>query len=216
MPIKVIYHACAIAGNAKCIYVIKEHITCMIMSGLYDKAEAIHVNLVGDPSSIRVLQMIFERSGSKFRVTIEEPNGYGQERNTLMNAFQYIHEDDYVLYLHSKGVTRTEFPESMFVDDWTACMNYFLIKRHQDCIDMMEKHNVQVVGINYEPNPKPHFSGNFWWCRGDYFLTLPRFIENDKYAVEVDFLFANNPKYVCVHHTHTHHYQKEYAPSNYV
>ncbi len=216
MGIKIIYHACAITGNGKCLAVVKEHILCIIMSGLYDKVDTIHVNIVGDLPMIDVLRTQFEKSGPKFQVTVQQPNGYGFERDTLMNAFQYIEPNDMILFLHSKGITRTCFPESSYVDDWTMCMNYFLIKRHEECLQLLQSGKAQVVGINYEPNPRPHFSGNFWWCRGDYFLTLPKVIGTDKYAVELDFLFVNNPSYVCMHHSHTHHYQKQYPFTNYI
>ena len=50
-------------------------------------------------------------------------------------------------------------------------MEYYLIHKHKECIKRLDEYD--IVGVNYGKNPD-HFSGNFWWCTSDYFLTLDK------------------------------------------
>jgi len=75
--------------------------------------------------------------------------------------------DTYYLYLHTKGVAT---PDSPCIDDWRRYMTYFLVERWKDCVKALEDHD--TVGVDWRTDYSPHYSGNFWWARGDYLAKL--------------------------------------------
>lgn len=85
-----------------------------------------------------------------------------------------VHNDYYVLYLHSKGVTQN----LASVDDWRECMLYWLVERWQECVAKLDKFD--CVGINHMSGPVRHFQGNFWWAKTTFLRKLGR-IEDVRY-----------------------------------
>ncbi len=71
-----------------------------------------------------------------------------------------------VLYLHTKGVSRT----GPSIDDWRACMLYWMVERWRECVDKLK--GFDVVGYTRCERPLPHFQGNFWWAKSTYLRTL--------------------------------------------
>ncbi len=82
--------------------------------------------------------------------------------------------DSMILYLHTKGVSRT----GPSIDDWRACMLYWMVERWNECVDKLIK-GYDAVGYTRCERPLPHFQGNFWWAKSSYIRTLgdPRDIE---------------------------------------
>jgi hypothetical protein len=79
---------------------------------------------------------------------------------TINMVREFAAQHDYfVLYLHTKGVTRP----SPSVSDWRACMLYWLVERWEECIAKLAK-GYEAVGINQVDSPVRHFQGNFWWA----------------------------------------------------
>lgn len=76
----------------------------------------------------------------------------------MLREFATRH-DYFVLYLHTKGVTRP----SDSVSDWRECMLYWLVERWRECVEKLE-YGYEVVGINQIDSPVRHFQGNFWWA----------------------------------------------------
>jgi hypothetical protein len=74
----------------------------------------------------------------------------------------------YVLYLHSKGVTK---PDNLGVKDWVKYMCYFNIYKYEECISKL-KEGFNAVGVNLIHSPKTHFSGNFWWSSFNHIRNL--------------------------------------------
>ena len=73
----------------------------------------------------------------------------------------------FVLYIHTKGVTK---PEAC-IDDWRACMLYWMVERWRECVDKLSQ-GYDAVGITRCEKPLPHYQGNFWWARSSYLRTL--------------------------------------------
>ena len=125
----------------------------IVSSSLIQKVEKINVVLVG-PEKEKIKEEL------KFYNKVEtfiKPNSE-TEADTLKMIQQYSKNNNgKVLYLHSKGVTK---PKHKNIQDWTNLMEYFLIEKHESCIQALDSHD--VCGVNYLPG-KPHFSGNFWW-----------------------------------------------------
>jgi len=78
-------------------------------------------------------------------------------------------ENTYVLYLHSKGVTK---PDNNSVKGWVKFMKHFNIYRHQYCINKLID-GCDAVGVNLAEG-NSHFSGNFWWSSYEHIRKLKK------------------------------------------
>jgi hypothetical protein len=216
MAIKVFYHICALTRVAE---IVQEAVTALHFSGLYDEAEAIYCFISGDEDLAAKVEALLRRSGKKFMIAKMEPGDNTFERLTLENIHRYVEATDRILYIHSKGVSpqhQIKAQKRQCIDDWRYLMLYYLVGKYKECLSHLEK--VDTVGVNYtfNGNTRRAFSGNFWWVRGSYFITLPKQIGPDYYDVELKFLFLNNPTYHCLHQTRNNHYRSEYPPECYV
>lgn len=175
MAIKVFYHICAINHVMN---VVKSHVMMMHMSGLYDVAQTIYCCISGVPKLIGEVQDFLLRAGKKFVIHNIVPYDTSYERLTLYAMHDLLQPTDYALYLHSKGVSRLYPEQQENVEDWVRLLSYHVIKFHTKCVDLL-KNGFDVVGCNYHNGGGAypwHFSGNFWWVRGDYYLSLPKYI----------------------------------------
>ncbi|NVO07287.1 MAG: hypothetical protein HXX19_15830 [Rhodoferax sp.] len=84
-------------------------------------------------------------------------------------------KDFNVLYIHLKGVSK---PNNINITHWRRFMTWALIERWQECVNKLEEYD--CAGCNWELNPWPHFSGNFWWATSNYLRKLPKL--QDPYA----------------------------------
>jgi len=82
----------------------------------------------------------------------------------------------YVGYIHSKGVT---YPASRDVGtysrvrQWSSGMLEIMFEAVPRVFSSYSEQHAKCFGINFESKPNPHFSGNFFWVRGDSKLTPP-------------------------------------------
>ncbi len=72
-----------------------------------------------------------------------------------------------VLYLHTKGASNG----GPSIDDWRACMLYWMVERWRECVDQIIK-GYDAVGINRRETPMAHFQGNFWWATSSHINKL--------------------------------------------
>ncbi len=147
----------------------------LMFSGLYRRANKVLCFLTGEEGHLRDVKTILGQMGKKFYVMAEGPNDRSYERFTLLRLHEILKPDDKVLYIHTKGVTR---PTSLPVFWWRVWMEWYLMRNHERCLRELEHNDVVSVGYRIDsgfPVP-PHFSGNFWWARGDYYLSLPKMI----------------------------------------
>jgi hypothetical protein len=204
--------------------IVRDQITKIIFSGLYDVVNNIFCFLTGEEDEIRKIETILKDSGEKFNITAIGINDKSFERFTLHKIRNYITGDDKFLYIHSKGVTYNSSNvggtrDWSCVRDWRTYMEYFTIAKHTTCISLLDSH--QTVGVNYYDTPWKHFSGNFWWCRGDYFLTLPKsedldIKEDDIFSFTENYVGMNDPTVFCFHKTGAPHYTVAYPYKHYV
>ena len=179
MSIYIYYHI-TLLNNWK--QVISEQCTRIIFTGLYDKVNEICCYII-DPlktnseSCINLLQSF----GNKFQV--KNTDVKGDEWFTLKNLCTNVKENDKILYIHSKGVTRygtntysihetNYYIPNLYenISDWRNLMEYYLIAQHDKCINKLDTHD--TVGINLCTTPI-HYSGNFWWATGKYIQKIP-------------------------------------------
>lgn len=96
-----------------------------------------------------------------------ETNGDSYEFPTIdmLDAFATTYDVD-ILYIHTKGASRN----SKSIDDWRACMLYWLVDHWRDCVEKLERFD--AVGINHMETPSKHFQGNFWWSKSSHIRKL--------------------------------------------
>jgi hypothetical protein len=169
----------------------------IVLSGLINNIDHIYVNCVGDNKEE------FASSCSLFeKVKSSCSNDSGSETDTLniLKNFCINNPDGNVLYLHSKGVTKTydeSYWKAQAVQSWIDCMEYFLIEKHEDCLKILLDYD--NCGINYIEHStwaykklrfihSSHYSGNFWWSRNAYIAKRPDCSNQNRWHAEMTFL----------------------------
>ena len=133
--------------------IVREQCTRIVFTGLYDVVESVRcyaIDIDGDESE--KCRTILRSFGSKFCLKGIERSG--TEWVTLKNIQHEVNEDDLVLYIHTKGVTRYdttvyEIPSaknagesesftvpSLYdnIQDWRDLMELFLIGHYKRCL----------------------------------------------------------------------------------
>lgn len=179
-PLKIFYHV--YAGKGRWQPIVYDQMTKLLYSGLLLECVACFITIVGpDYEACREYVMTYPNVFVK-----AVPNDSSMERLTLLSIHHHIHPDDYILYIHSKGVTKYDMD---IIRDWRNLMEWCLISNYKKCLELLEKHD--VVGINRLSMPTPHFSGNFWWTKGSHYLRLPQeigpeYTDPEMYVLSVD------------------------------
>jgi hypothetical protein len=163
--------------------ILVEQLTYIKDSLLYNYVQEIHVILTGPDytlgdlhacflyvfgtsKKVRILVKYFGASISEY----EKPYLVEVQKYALMCV-----KKTPLLYLHSKGVTRQgniNIPGHVSTDNWRQFMQYFLIKKWKSCLHLVCTGS-DTVGCNYNEEPSPHYSGNFWWATSDHIANLP-------------------------------------------
>jgi hypothetical protein len=192
----IFYH---IFCNEQTDIVVRQQLCNLIFSGLYKKADAIKCYLTGDPGHIQDIKDLLHKFGKKFVVVKEGPGDTPYERFTLLDIKHHIGPNDKFLYFHSKGVAtgnknaKGKRPDRTNIFWWRTWLEYTLFRRWEECLKLLDTND--VVGAAYsEHHIGPHYSGNFWWAHGSYFLTLPTTI-GDGYTDPESYLFKASPRF---------------------
>lgn len=117
-------------------------------------------------------------------------NGNGNEWETLNCILEDKHkfnDDDFILYFHTKGVTHKlerpanadrdklhRFNYEKFTTHWKKIMEYFLLEKCEDCLNVLKNTEYNTVGV-FLNEPMWYcevYAGNFFWIRGDYAKTI--------------------------------------------
>lgn len=200
--IYVFYH---VYCNENTESIVRDQIGKIIFSPLYDLVDSIKCGLTGDEAEIQRIKEIILQYGSKFQILAEGPGDTTYERFTLHKIRDIIKADDKFLYIHSKGVTNkksliAKTIDTFIKDDkkdsvywWRTYMEYFLFKESPACIKDLD--NFDIVGLPMSTfSIGPHFSGNFWWSTGKYYLSLAPTIGVGYHDPE-SYIFTGNPKH---------------------
>jgi len=133
------------------------------------------------------------------------------ERFTILAIKNFLKPEDKFLYMHTKGVTKP-FEEPVYA--WRALIEYQLIANHTKCLELLDSYD--TVGVNYRLQPSPHYSGNYWWTTGAYFLKLPPTI-GDGYTDPEMYILSANPRYHCIYDSEVNnHYEDGYPFNKYI
>ena len=128
-------------------------------SGLYDEASELVCSIVGqgDVDGLLGERWNVVRSGG-----LEE---YEYPTIELLRRDAQVNQDEFYLYLHTKGVGRPSAHRTA----WRRYMTQCVIERWEECVHYLER-GYTCVGNDW--HEWKHFAGNFWWARGDYIATL--------------------------------------------
>lgn len=204
-PIHVFIHVCNVGHWEE---ILEEELARIKTSGLYDACQSINLGVLGNAD-----MHSFKKKYPKISFLFQSSDMTFFERPTLLRLYDQCRHQPHalVLYLHTKGVTRGG---DVNVRDWTRLLEYFNIDKWRDCVTALTQGNHQVCGVNWQGDPQPHFSGNFWWARASYVTTLPRFIASDYYAPEF-WIGQGLPRWHSFHQSGINHYQSPYPESCY-
>ena len=156
------------ATLSRCQERIDQYISLMKETGLLSCVEAVYVDCVGEgelPDVSSWTALNYPIHLQRIHTNLEE-----NEAPTHKHMWDYAraNPDAMILYLHTKGVGK-EINQA--IEDWVAYMIYFLIDKWSVCLDALKTH--KTVGVDLRPEFYLHYSGNFWWSRADYMITLP-------------------------------------------
>lgn len=208
--------------------IVNDQVKKILFSGLYNKIDSIYCFLAGEETYIDEIIEFISKSGKKFKISKIGVNDQSFERFTIHKIKNYILPEDKFLYIHTKGVTRNN---SKSVEDWRTYMEYFLMCKHDKCLELLDVYD--TVGVNLIQGVM-HYAGNFWWSRGSYFLRLPNINElmtesdnknkkpihdiydQSKYSYTENYLCMRNPNAYCLFISNCQHYDVRYFPENYI
>jgi len=119
-----------------------------------------------------------------------------------------------ILYLHTKGIT---YNKGMViydnVQDWINYMMYWLVEKHDECIELLKHYN--TVGVNYMSEPHKHWSGNYWWSTSKHISKLDVSKLVEKHDAEWWCNSRNETNHYELHNSKIDHYQQSYKKEEY-
>jgi len=164
--------------------------------GMYPRIDEIRCGVLGPEDAVTEIRDM----DPKIRILGHHPSLEMYEGFTLNYLWRdAYHEDFQVLYLHTKGIIHQ--PRNPNVEDWIAYMLYFLVERHEMCMENIR--TTDTVGVNLRDGP--HYSGNFWWSRSQHIRRLQP-CTTDKASPEHWITSSPNGQYACLCETYINHY----------
>jgi len=202
-PIYIYIHICT---KNNWLSVLTNLIMNIKNSGLYDIIDKIRCFVLGTLDEIPEIL-----NDKKIIIVKKNPDCHLYEKFTLNNLYDDCHKEDfYILYLHTKGITRGNLQP---VKDWVEYLIHFNMYRHKEIIKLLEEYD--CVGVNLQDGP--HYSGNFWWSKSSHIVNLKREIPHTYQGPEFWVTSkSNNCKYISLYSSNINHYNTRYPPENYI
>lgn len=196
--------------------VLKNQLSKLRNSGLLNQLETCHIIAVGTNSNLKLLHVLINKFGPKCRLRLHSTDTTQYERTTLRLIWKDSQHNTkinyYILYLHSKGVTKSEPHTYKCVQDWSNYMCYYLITQYKLAIEVLKL--ADICGVNLTYVPQLHFSGNFWWANANYIRTLPYTIGSDYHDTEM-WLGLMHPTAISLSQSNIQHYHLRYPQHMY-
>ncbi len=177
--------------------VIQKMLNKIKNSELYTQVKEIRVSLIGDN--------YFELDN---KMKIIYHGCLGEYENKTINLIDVDNENEPILYLHSKGVTK---PEHIGIEDWTELITYYLIEQWKICVEGLKYYD--TVGVNLSIEPKIHYSGNMWWTTMKHLKNIGRL--NYKNYLDSEMYVCSKGKHLCLWNSKINHYLYRYPSELY-
>lgn len=190
----VFYH---IYCNTNTLDIVRDQVSKILFSGLYDDCTNIFCYLAGKKDQLDIVKKYIETLPKKFTIKEVGVDDTSYERFTMDKIKHIVNDNDKFLYIHTKGVTRTydkdQTSENVYF--WRNYMEYYLIRHYKKCLEKLDTND--IVGTLYkEFMIGPHFSGNFWWAKGSYFKKLAKHHAIGTFYMDPEsYIFKEKPKY---------------------
>lgn len=166
-------------------------------SDLYNHVKEIKITLIGDNN--------FELDD---KMKIIYSGKLGEYENKTIELIDCEDENEPILYLHSKGVTK---PTHQGIKDWTDLLIYYLIEQWKICIEGLKYYD--TVGINLYVEPQLHYSGNMWWTTMKHIKNIEK-IKYEKY-LDSEMYICKKGKHLSLWNSNVNHYLQRYTSENY-
>ncbi len=172
-PLHVYIHAASMGDHWR--EIVAELVGMIDGSGLYDAASSLRCVVVGKGET----RYLASRGLPKWE-TVEYGGWLDEyEYPTLRALWEHACKDPsgYYLYMHTKGASAGPegkagaYSGKRFRDRWRKIMAYYLVTRWRERVEELAGHD--AVGCFPIGGPLPHYSGNFWWARGEHLARLP-------------------------------------------
>jgi hypothetical protein len=216
------YHVCLINNWEEVTNKIFQEIN---KSGLIDIIENLFIFILGDITKDncqkikKITQMNPKYIIKKFSKEIQLYERF--TLNSLLDDCKNKYVNCKILYLHSKGITRPNYPN---VEDWVNYLIYFNVKQHRECINLLDKYD--TCSVNLVDKPAIHYSGNFWWANSEYIKIINplRILNNQnfsraeyiKYYLEPEMWICSKiKKAISLHNSNLNHYNEKYKLDSY-
>lgn len=175
-------------------------------SGLYDNVTKIRCMLLTDKLDLTLF------NDPKIEIIGNSSDYSLYEQATINKLYEESLKEDFkVLYIHSKGIRHNGTKPS--ITDWVKYLTYFNIYKHDQCIELLEKHD--AVGVNLINKPVLHYSGNFWWSKTEHIrkLGLCPYVN---YNSPEFWVTSIKGQYKTVWNSGVDHYRRRYEQHNYI
>ena len=136
-----------------------------------------------------------------------------EEKRTLERLSQDACQGnaEYYAYVHLKGITH---PGDENVVDWCELLEYFLIDCWRNWRARLES-DADVVGVNLEKLPWPHYAGNFFAMKHSVAKTLMPVNQCENPEQWIGSSRKAGIVMASLHDSGTNHYQEPYPPQRY-
>jgi hypothetical protein len=129
----------------------------------------------------------------KLKPNLRDIRAFGNEFTTLdliEKDKENFGDTDYILYIHTKGVTHMNKAGYNNIISWRHFMNYFNIERHKDVFKLFERTNFNTYGVlMLKDGNREIYSGNFWWAKALYLKTIKMDgVKKNRFNAEVDYI----------------------------
>jgi hypothetical protein len=166
-------------------------------SELYNNVKEIRISLIGDN--------YFELDN---KMKIIYTGNIGDYENKTIELINCEDDNEPILYLHSKGVTK---PNNQEIKDWTNLLLYYLIEQWKFCVEGLKYYD--TVGVNLNLYPELHYSGNMWWTTMKHIKNIGK-IKYEKY-LDSEMYICKKGKHLCLWNSNINHYLQRYPQELY-
>ena len=101
-----------------------------------------------------------------------------------LHDFSVKHGTGYLLYLHTKGVSKFATNNDVPCTDWRRFMEHSVIDNYLKCIKLLAQFDACGANLVVDHSWGTHFSGNMWWTKAEYVKTLSAPISSNRFDAE--------------------------------